>query len=349
MYKVTLVLIARNEAPSISRCLDSVRAYVDQMLVLNTGSSDATVQLARDAGARVEHFTWIDDFSAARNHALDLAQSDWNLVLDADEWLFKGGEDLAALKSMRPDFVGAICINSDFDSNGVGASASSLISRVLPNNVRYRGRIHEQPIHQLRVAQLAVHVGHSGYTPQAMATKQGRNAGLLKQALLEAPGDGYLLYQLGKDHAVYERFEAASDCFSQATLLLDPDSPLTHDLLLRWVYALKKCGKHEDAVQLAEAHMGRWEGSPDYWFVIGDLLLDWACEQPERSTTLLPMIEASWQRCLEIGELPDLEGSVHGRGSYSAAHNLSIFYDGVGRSDEAKKYHDMATAPFLRP
>jgi len=348
MYRITLVLIARNEAASIRRCLDSVRPWVNHLLVLDTGSSDDTVRLAQESGARVEHFPWVDDFAAARNHALHLAQSDWNLVLDADEWVTEGGSELATLRQLRPDFVGSIRIDSDFNTtSGSGACASSWISRVLPRGVRYAGHVHEQPVHDMGVRKLAVHIGHSGYSPQAMVAKQGRNAALLERALLETPGDGYLLYQLGKDHSVYERFEAAADCFGQAAQALAPDHAVAHDLLLRWLYALKKCGRHEQAMHLAESQMGRWEGSPDYWFVVGDLLLDWACEQPERSETLLPMIEASWQRCLEIGERPDLEGAVQGRGSHLAATNLAVFYEGTGQPHEARRYRKMAENTFL--
>ena len=331
MYRTALVLIARNEAAAIERCLSSLRPWVDAMLVLDTGSTDQTVRLARDAGARVEHFEWIDDFAAARNHALGLADADWHIVLDADEWLSVGGEVLAALRHTAPDFVGAIRIDSDFGAAAGGACAPSWISRVLPRAVRYSGRIHEQPIHALPLRRLAVHAGHDGYRPQALAAKQGRNAALLERALQDAPDDGYLLYQLGKDHAVYERFDAAAVCFERASQALKASDSHAHDLLVRWLFALKKCGRHEDAVQLAEANRLRWDASPDYWFTVGDLLLDWACAQPQRAVELLPMIEASWQRCLEIGERPDLEGSVRGRGSFLAAANLAVLYEGTGR------------------
>lgn len=338
MYRTALVLIARNEAAAIERCLVSVCPWVDEMLVLDTGSTDTTAALAQAAGARVEHFDWIDDFAAARNHALALSNADWNIVLDADEWLTSGRQALAALRRTAPDFVGAIRVDSDFGAGSSAACASSWISRVLPRGVRYAGRIHEQPVHQWPLRRLNVQVGHAGYRPQALAAKQGRNAALLAQALLDAPGDGYLLYQLAKDHAVYERFDAAAACFEQAAHALPAADPNTHDLLVRWLFALKKCGRHEDAIQLAESQRERWEGSPDYWFSVGDLLLDWACEQPQRVGELLPMIEASWERCLEIGERPDLEGAVRGRGSFLAAANLAVLCEGTGRPDHASAY-----------
>jgi tetratricopeptide (TPR) repeat protein len=338
MYRTALVLIARNEAAAIERCLASVCPWVDAMLVLDTGSTDTTAALALAAGARVEHFDWRDDFAAARNHALALSDADWNIVLDADEWLTGGRQVLAALRRTAPDFVGSIRVDSDFGAEASAACASSWISRVLPRGVRYAGRIHEQPVHQLPLRRLSVQVGHAGYRPQALAAKQGRNAALLAQALLDAPGDGYLLYQLAKDHAVYERFDEAAACFEKAAQVLPAADPNTHDLLVRWLFALKKCGRHEDAVLLAEGRREHWDGSPDYWFSVGDLLLDWACVQPQRVDELLPMIEASWERCLEIGERPDLEGAVRGRGSFLAAANLAVLCDGTGRPDHAAAY-----------
>src|SRR6185369_8334423 len=99
MAKLALVMIARDEARCIERCLDSVRAHVDEMLVLDTGSSDGTPEIARRAGARVASFAWCDDFAAARNAALALADADWSLVLDADEWLVSGAAALRALRA----------------------------------------------------------------------------------------------------------------------------------------------------------------------------------------------------------------------------------------------------------
>jgi len=84
--------------------------------------------------------------------------------------------------------------------------------------------------------------------------------------------------------------------------------------------------------------MAAWSHSPDFFFALGDLLLDWATEEPARAGELLPMIESAWLRCLEIGERPDLEGSVAGRGSSLAARNLAVLYEGTGRAIEALRY-----------
>jgi glycosyltransferase involved in cell wall biosynthesis len=343
MQSLALAMIVRNEAAVITRCLDSVRPWVDHMLVLDTGSTDDTANLARRAGARVECFPWVDDFAVARNRALDLADADWNVVLDADEVLSGGGEHIARLRSTLPAFVGSVRQDNRFGELHSEGFASTWISRILPRGVRYSGRIHEQPQHTLPVRKLAVHIDHAGYTPTAMVAKDGRNAALLARSLLEMPGDGYVLYQLGKDHSVYDRFDLAAHYFEQADQALPPGLTIAHDLFLRWLFALKKCRQHARAVQLAESRMVLWSDSPDYWFAVGDLLLDWACEEPSQAEALMPMVESSWLRCLEIGERPDLEGAVQGRGSYLACANLAVIYEGLGRRDEARKYQALST------
>jgi hypothetical protein len=344
-FKVALVMIARNEAARIVRALASVARCVDEMLVLDTGSTDATVALARSAGARVEHFKWCEDFAAARNAALALSDADWNIVVDADEWIAEDGVELLALRHTPPAFVGALRVDSHFDTP-IGVSVSpSWLPRVLPRGVRYEGRVHEQPRHALPVRRLTTVLAHDGYRAEALQAKSGRNADLLVRALTQAPDDAYLHYQIGKDHDVYERYADACAHFARSRACEEASGAVVtlagttpgwhHDRLVREMHALKRCRQHAQAVLLADAAMAAWSDSPDFFFTLGDLLLDWATEEPTRAGELLPMIESAWLRCLEIGERPDLEGSVAGRGSTLAARNLAVLYEGTGRAIEA--------------
>jgi tetratricopeptide (TPR) repeat protein len=345
--RLVLVVIAKNEAHHLPRLLASVRPWVDDALVLDTGSTDDTARLANEAGARVANFNWVDDFSAARNAALDLAGGDWHLVLDADEWLVSGGEALAALRQQDPSFVGQLRVDSQQDSGGPTSVAPSWLSRVLPGPVRYAGRVHEQPQHRLPCQRLPVVIGHDGYLGRALAAKNGRNAGLLQRALDDAPDDAYLWYQLGKDHDVYERYAEALNCLDQAATLMHGTPAARwpawmHDLTVRSLHALKRCKRHAEALQRAEQQMPTWVESPDFFFALGDLLLDWAADEPSRANELLPMIESSWQRCLALGERPDLEGAVAGRGSHLAAGNLALLCDLLERPNDAARYRAWA-------
>lgn len=327
---VALVVIARDEAPRLPRLLASAGPFVDRMLVLDTGSRDDTVAVARAAGAQVGHFDWCDDFAAARNVALELANADWHVVLDADEWLLDGGSVLAALRQQAPDFVGALRI----DDRGAASGGSDWISRVLPGPVRYAGRVHEQPRHALPVSRLDVVVGHDGYAPERMDAKRGRNRALLRAELEAAPADAYLRYQLGKDHAVYEEHADAAAAFEHA-LALPGAEAWRLDLVARLLYSLKRCGRHADALAWAEQMLPTCGESPDFFFALGDVMLDWAALQPEHGEERLELARQAWQRCLEIGERPDLPGSVPGRGSWLAAHNLAVVHEVGGQTAQA--------------
>lgn len=343
-WRTALVMIARNEAAQIGRALDSVRPWVDELWVLDTGSTDDTAERARAAGAQVRAFHWVDDFSAARNAALDACQADWHIVVDADEWLIAGGPALAALRHTRPDFVGALEVDSA-QADAAQGSAPSWLSRVLPGPVRYQGRVHEQPCHALPVRRLPVRLGHDGYRADALQAKAGRNARLLQRALLGQPDDPYLWYQSGKDHDVYERWTQAVDAFDQAEALLEGERPAwLHDLTVRRLHALKRCKHHERGLQLAEAGLQDWGGSPDFFFAVGDLLLDWAADRPDLAPGLLPMIEDAWQTCLRLGEHPENEGAVRGRGSHLAASNLALLYDVLNRPADAAQCRRRAAA-----
>jgi len=338
MNSLALVMIVRDEERSLERCLESARAWVDEIVVVDTGSSDATLELARRLGARVASFAWCDDFSAARNAALALAQAPWRLVLDADEWIVAGADSLASLRGVAPDFIGQISVASAFDdANGGVGHAPSWLPRLLPRGVRYAGRVHEQPEPMLPRRRLELVIAHDGYLDMHKARKAGRNEKLLTLALDEAPDDAYLRYQLGKDRELRSLFATAWPNYERALAGANEGAAWRHDLVLRSMFTLKKLGRFEAGLALAEGEMPHWQGSPDFFFTLGDLLLDFAVATPERAAELLPMIEASWLRALEIGEQPQLNDTVRGRGSFLAAHNLAVLYDGQG--DPAKASH----------
>lgn len=345
MTRLALVMIARDEAANIARALDSARAYVDRMIVLDTGSQDATRDIAAARGAEVRRFTWCDDFAAARNAALDHSDAAWNLILDADEWIEGGAAALGprSLPTAGGDFFGVVRLTNVADPDRDDQTSSSWMRRVLPRGARYEGRIHEQPVGAARDVRLDLRLGHDGYTTANLTKKADRNETLLMREIEAAPEDAYLWFQLGKEHQVRERPPQAALCFAEAVRLAPPDAPFRHALVVRALTALKTAGRLDDALQLADAEVANWEASPDFWFALGDLYLECASHNPEQAASeFLPVVESAWKRCLEIGEQPGLDGSVAGRGSHMAAHNLAVFYDTLGRKALAREYETLA-------
>lgn len=340
---IALVMIVRNEARCIARCLRSARPWVDEMIVLDTGSTDATRELAAACGARVLSADWSDDFSAARNRALAATEAPWRLILDADEWVAGGEASLATLRDEPPAFVGLITVISRVEADGgVLQEAPSWLPRVLPAGVQYEGRIHEQPVSALPRRRLPLLLGHDGYLPASQQGKAGRNERLLRLALAEQPHDAYLLYQLGKDLEVRARYDEALPCYEEAHRRGEPAAAWRHDLVVRLLFTLKKTRRFETALALARSEQARWNESPDFFFTLGDLLLDNALAQPTNAATLLPQIEAAWQRAVAIGERPELPDSVRGRGSFLAAHNLAAFHQSLGQEAQARHWRERA-------
>jgi hypothetical protein len=336
-YTIALVVICRDAERPLERLLTSTTGLIDKTVVMDTGSVDRSMAVALQSGALLGQMTWPDDFSAARNAALDLASADWHLILDADEWLIDDGEFLNQLRHTPPDFVGQILLEDhgamDVTTSG---TARNWLSRLLPGHVRYQGRIHEQPVHQLPVRHTPLRVGHDGYLPEALAAKRGRNRRLLERALEEQPEDAYLMYQLAKDASVYAEHTLADQWFRTAWPRVALQTPWRTDLLVRWLASLKHLGRHAEGARLAEAEAGSSAHSPDFHFAVGDLMLDWTASAPASALQLLSQAERSWRRCLEIGEQPDQPGAVQGRGSHLAAFNLALVLEGTGRAEEAR-------------
>ena len=324
---IAATLIVRDEARCIARCLESVRPHVDRMLVVDTGSLDDTVALAAASGAEVHHLEWPDDFAAARNHALDLADADWNLVIDADESIASGGEQLRA-RCRGPARLGMMCVHSALQGeSGPAAGRRNWQVRLLPRGVRYAGRVHEQPMSSLPRERIALHIAHDGYLAEQVARKRDRNGPLLLRELQDRPGDPYLLYQLGKDADQRRELATASAYYAEAFQGMSPNAPWRHALVLRHLNCLRKIGRIDVALAIAEQEMAAWSDSPDFFFLVGHLGFEQAAADPLNAVSQwLPLAASAWERCLEIGERPDLEGSMHGCGSHLARQNLAAVH-----------------------
>ena len=325
--QLALVMIVRDEARCLRRCLESARPFVDEMIVVYTGSTDATVEIAQSAGARVEHFVWCDDFSAARNASLQHSDADWNLILDADNWLVSAPAlmDKTALRAR--DFIGAVLIESGFAGSSGEEVSAAFEARLLPRGIRYEGRIHEQPASSLPRRRVDITLGHDGYQPAQLTRKGDRNETLLMQALHADAGNTYLWYQLAREYQVANRADAALIAFTEALRLSDGEEPYRHSLVVRALQTMTTAGALDQALVLADIERATWSNSPDFHFSIGALYLE--CASQDQANALgrwLPLAETAWRRCLEIGERHDLAGSVRGRGGHMAAHNLAALF-----------------------
>jgi tetratricopeptide (TPR) repeat protein len=201
-----------------------------QIVVVDTGSTDRTVEIAKEYGAEVHPFTWCDDFSAARNAALEHATGDWVLSLDADEELSAQGRD--ALRRHLADSA-VMAWRLPLMDVGKEADGRSFVPRLFRNapGFCFTGRVHEQIFtavdRQRAQWGLDNRLGealllHHGYTDEAMRdrNKVERNLRLLEQAVTEQPGDPHLLMNLGLELSRSGREAEALERYREAFEIL---------------------------------------------------------------------------------------------------------------------------------
>jgi tetratricopeptide (TPR) repeat protein len=221
-------MIVRDEASMLGRCLDSAISWVDEVIVVDTGSVDDTVEIARARGARVSKFTWCDDFAAARNASVALATGDWILCLDADEAISpSSGPWLRELVAEGRSAEGkARAYTLLVRSETAHGTTDDMQSRLWENvpGVRFRGAIHESIEASLDVSLSIVNttsvvVDHLGYRPEVMESRQKlrRNATLLAAAIEADPEDAYLRYKAAQ-HALTDGDYATAVQESEAAL-----------------------------------------------------------------------------------------------------------------------------------
>jgi len=157
-----------------------------------------------------------------------------------------------------------------------------------------------------------------------MSEKKGRNRSLLLAALKDDPESPYLHYQLGKDYDVYGDYSEAISCYEKGLHLVLPGHMYRIDMVVRTLVCLKNVGLLELAYKFAEDEMPYCQKSPDFFFVLAHIMIGLAVQQPHRARSeWLPMARISLLFALKIGDAPEIEASVSGRGSSSAARDLA--------------------------
>ncbi len=205
--RLTVCLIAKNEERFLEQCLRSVRDVASQIVVVDTGSTDRTIEIAKNCAAEVFTFAWNDDFSAARNEALRHATGDWILSLDADEELSPDHKKTIREEMQKPTALGYRIPITD---KGCEAEGCHYVPRLFRNapGLFFVGRIHEQVFSSLEVRarewNLENRLGrtalvHHGYSKEVVADrgKTARNLRLLQLAIEESPDDPNLMMNLG--------------------------------------------------------------------------------------------------------------------------------------------------------
>jgi GT2 family glycosyltransferase/tetratricopeptide (TPR) repeat protein len=266
-------MIVKDEEANLPSCLAALEGVVDEVVIYDTGSSDDTVRLAREAGATVLEGYWDDDFARARNAALDACSGQWILHVDADEVV---EADAAVVRAELRDLVTADAMSVSIANVGddgtvaVSHNATRLFRR---GRARWSGRLHEQIVsiegQALSGCRSSLALRHTGYTTEAVAAgdKMARNLRVAELNLRDAgDGDAFALINLGRSLTGVGRNAEALVQFDRALAVTDQVS-LRRQALRFGVEVLLGLGRPAEA--LARVHQFREVCSspvmPDYF------------------------------------------------------------------------------------
>jgi tetratricopeptide (TPR) repeat protein len=321
--RLSLCMIVRDEEEMLPRCLAAVRDAVDEMVIVDTGSRDRTIEIARSFGARVIEREWTGSFGEARNVAFDAATGDWTFVLDADELLV--AEDVALVRALtgrtwrEAFYVAETNYTGDLEA---GSSVTHNTLRVFRNRPQYRysGRLHEQIADTLpgylpeRLEYTNVRIEHYGYlgAVRDAREKSRRNIELLELQRAEGQGTPFLHYNLGAEYAVAGEPAKALVELERAWQLLEEDAErdtyqFAPALANRYVRALRACGRYEDAIVTAQSALERFPG-------FTDLVLEMSAAYVE--TGAVERAIGGYERCIAMGDAPRRYTATVGCGSY---------------------------------
>lgn len=336
--KISLAMIVKNEEKYIQRCLESVKGIVDEIVIVDTGSTDNTIKIVKQySSVKLYSFKWCDDFSVARNYSIENTTGEYVLVLDADEYIISGTRnDLEYV--MAQNSIGRILINSDFKRDNQIFQSETFVSRFFPREVRYVGAIHEQLNSDKPRVNMNITVKHSGYFE---TNKSKRNISLLMKEVNKYPTDPYYLFQLGKELRINKQYEEAFRFLKKSYELNAGKTAFYCELVVELINSGKECGK-EELLEIINENEKVLKNVSDFHFAKGLFYIDYCIKNPHKAKGLIEEIENSFLTCLRLNNTPHTE-YLQGTSSFLAAYNLGIFYEVTGNLKKARDYYELSS------
>lgn len=257
MASVSLTMIVKNESKNLHACVAPIRSLFDEIVVVDTGSTDDTTQIATDLGGRVIDFPWCDSFSAARNEAIAHATGDWVFALDADDRIAESEiEKLRMLfRSLDDALVGYMVPVVNVASDGGPGTRLEQV-RLFPRrpDIRWTYRVHEQIVPSIqaaggRIVRAEPVITHTGYRDNAFAkSKLERNLRLVELDLVDRPNDIFSMFYRGATLTELGRYAEAAVTLSMCLPFVDPTSDMARSLATCLTHSLREEGRTWDAL-----------------------------------------------------------------------------------------------------
>lgn len=336
---IGVVMIVKDEEDMIRACLDSVINLVDEIVIVDTGSVDETVDIARTYTNKVYNIPWQEDFSAARNFAIDKCSCKWVLSLDADERLGTVAGDLRELITNTDSEAFFVPLRNYISPSGSDFNEIGVL-RLFRNLPQYRfvGKVHEQirivDQELVRYSNYPIII-HSYIEPGRRQNKRRRNINMITEQLKNQPvNQVFLKYYLGCEWLGLGKYRKACECFWYAYEKLDRTHIFFRSSVTRSLIAcLRNLGKLEEALALC---MRETEVYPEYTdlFFDGGVVLEQMGEYE---------IARRWFKvAVDLGTLCISYQHSNGTGDFLAYYHLGHCCQMIGKPEEASQYYQAA-------
>jgi tetratricopeptide (TPR) repeat protein len=335
--RVSLCMIVKDEEANLPDCLASTADLVDEIIVVDTGSTDRTKEVAASFGAKVFDFPWCDSFAEARNESLKHASGDWVFWPDADDRLDEDNRrKLKTLLAGLPDADAAYLLRQwsvpDAVSGAVAVVDQAKLFRLRPD-VRFEYRVHEQILPAVlrrggTVRPTDIVFRHVGYhDPALKKRKLERNLRLLRMQDAERPDDPFTLYNLGGVCLDLHDVEAAAALFRRTLERSPPGYTLTPKTYALLTQCLRQAGRPDEALKVCREGRGRFPGDAELLFHEGLLHQD----RGEAGAA-----EARWLAVLAAPANPSFACTDVGLQGHKTRHHLALLYRRQKRLGEAE-------------
>ncbi|MEG6616126.1 glycosyltransferase [Peptococcaceae bacterium 1198_IL3148] len=326
---ISLCMIVKNEAHCLVRCLQSAQGCVDEIIVVDTGSSDDTVKIAKQFGAKVFYYQWQDDFGAARNFSLDQASGHWIIYLDADEELAYGCcQHLKALTEVDDADGYYFTINNFTDQ---GEPIKHISVRMFRNKPQYRfkGKLHEQITDGMVLYNSGLTINHYGYLASTWVTKNKaqRNYRINIQMVAAEPENAFYLYNLGNACCNLNDLTGAVDNYRQALQHLNLSDNYAPSVFIAYISCLLKLGRIEETLTYIDLCQTHFPHYVDIYFLAGEVY---------QALGMMTESVNCYEKCLALGENPGGRyTSQTGVGSFLPCFRLAEIYQSQGELNKA--------------
>lgn len=278
MLNYTICSIVKNEEKNIDRFLRSLSIFDCEIIILDTGSTDSTLEIASKYSCKIYHFDWINDFSVARNYAASLARNEWILFIDCDEFVEHcNPHELSSLASHNPKSLGLLeRVNLVSSDNEKGAYTDRIPRFYNRNYFEYTGQIHEQLVAKDNSAlsgfYIPLKVIHTGYlgTPEELSAKHNRNIGMLRERLKFSPSDCYYNFQMGQELYNLDKYSEALPFFEMAlNQNLSSQNEYHRILIMGYCDCLLLSGQHAKALEVIQSFQKEFGNCSDFFYLLG--------------------------------------------------------------------------------